>query len=104
MGVVCRAFDTDLHRPVAIKIVKSDDVSAAGTIGGTLPYMPPEVLRGEPPGTHGDVWSLGVLLQELACGELPFRGDTTFELTAAILHTAPSPSPVKVPATLRAVI
>ena len=99
-GIALRLPDQALETMTASNVV----MEAAGTIGGTLPYMPPEVLRGDPPSTYGDVWSLGVLLHELSCGELPFRGDTTFELTAAILHTAPSPLPVTVPATLRAVI
>jgi len=41
---------------------------------GTLPYMAPEVLRGQKGDRLSDLWSLGVLLYELATGKLPFRG------------------------------
>src|SRR5262249_39105792 len=56
------------------------------SIVGTLPYMAPEVLRGETGGYPSDIWALGVLLYEAATGELPFAGSTAYELTAAILH------------------
>ena len=55
-------------------------------ITGTLSYMAPEILHGEPRRASSDVWSLGVLLYEISCGELPFSGRTSFELTAAILR------------------
>jgi serine/threonine protein kinase len=41
-------------------------LSETGAIAGTLPYMAPEQLRGEPATARCDVWSLGVLLYELA--------------------------------------
>ena len=40
---------------------------------GTLQYCPPEVLRGEKyKGRPADVWSLGILLYTILCGEVPF--------------------------------
>src|SRR5260221_8292328 len=53
---------------------------------GTLPYVAPEVLRGEEGDARSDIWSLGVLLYEMAAGLRPFKGATAFELTAAILR------------------
>ena len=99
-GIAMRLPDQALETLTASQVSLAD----AGTVGGTLPYIAPEVLAGETPGTHSDVWSLGVLLHELASGRLPFRGDTTFELAAAILHMPPPPLPTRVPATLRAII
>ena len=75
-----------------------------GAVAGTLPYMAPEVLRGEEADTRSDVWALGVVLHEMATGVLPFRGQTGFELSAAILERSPMTSPVWVPAALQAVI
>ncbi|HEV8075300.1 MAG TPA: protein kinase [Candidatus Acidoferrum sp.] len=56
------------------------------TFTGTLPYVAPEVLKGEDGDTRSDIWSLGVLLYEMAAGRRPFKGGTAFELSAAILR------------------
>jgi serine/threonine protein kinase len=71
---------------------------------GTLPYMAPEILRGQKGDHLSDVWGLGVLLYEAAAGRLPFRGNTGFEVTSAILREPPPPLPSTVPYGLAAVI
>jgi len=71
---------------------------------GTLPFMAPEVLRGQKGDHLSDLWSLGVLLYEAAAGKLPFRGNTGFEVTSAILREPPPPLPATVPYGLAAVI
>jgi hypothetical protein len=78
--------------------------TAAGAVVGTLHYMAPEVLRGEPTDARGDVWALGVVLHEMCSGELPFRGHTGFEVSGAILKEPPTPLPSNVPPGLRTVI
>src|ERR1700756_3894445 len=70
---------------------------------GTLPYMAPEVLRGETGSYQSDIWAFGVLLYEAATGQLPFAGSTAYELSAAILHQLPRPLPSSVPPGLTAV-
>jgi tetratricopeptide (TPR) repeat protein len=79
-------------------------VADAGAIAGTVPYLAPEILRGADADLRTDIWSLGVLLYEMAAGHMPFRGATGFELTSAILHEPPAPLPETVPVGLRAVI
>ncbi len=79
-------------------------LTQAGAIVGTLHYMPPEVLQGKQADAKSDVWSLGVLLYEMAAGKLPFEGRTAFELSSAILREPPAALPPRLPANLRAVI
>ncbi len=79
-------------------------LTEAGAVVGTLDYMAPEVLLGEAADVRSDLWALGVMLYEMAAGERPFRGQTGFELSAAILHESPTSLPARVPASLRAVV
>ena len=64
-------------------------LAEAGATAGTLPYLAPEVLRGSPTSRQSDVWALGVLLYQMATGELPFRGATPFELSVEIMVGTP---------------
>ena len=79
-------------------------LTGEGMIAGTLPYMAPELLRGERGDQRADIWALGVLLHEMVGGRRPFAGATGFELSAAILHQPPGPLPPAVPAPLAAII
>jgi Tol biopolymer transport system component len=76
----------------------------SGRVVGTLACMAPELLQGKVPDVRTDIWSLGVLLYELAAGALPFQGRTGFELTTAILRESPAALPAHVTPGLRAVI
>jgi photosystem II stability/assembly factor-like uncharacterized protein len=78
--------------------------SVENKLVGTLPYMAPEVLRGQKGDRLSDLWSLGVLLYELATGKLPFRGNTGFEVTSAILREPLPALPPTIPYGLAAVI
>jgi serine/threonine-protein kinase len=80
------------------------DITAPNTMLGTPAYMAPEVLLGSPADVRSDVWSLGVILHEMAVGTRPFSGNTTAGLTSAIIKDAPGPLPSRVPAGLYAVI
>ncbi|HKM48066.1 MAG TPA: protein kinase [Terriglobales bacterium] len=77
-----------------------DTKDSSDTIVGTPPYWPPEVLKHRPSDTRSDIWSFGVLLYEMASGQMPFRGATMIELGSAILHDAPLPLPEHVPESL----
>ena len=79
-------------------------LTGEGLIAGTLPYMAPELLRGERGDQRTDIWALGVLLYEMASGCRPFTGATGFEVSAAILHRDPPALPASVPAPMRGII
>src|SRR5258708_9188893 len=74
-----------------------EPITEAGSVAGTLCYMAPEVLHGEPADARSDLWALGVMLYEAVTGTLPFRGTTAFEITSAIprhsLAALPASSP-----------
>jgi eukaryotic-like serine/threonine-protein kinase len=80
-----------------------NSLSGPGTIVGTLQYMAPETLRGEPADARTDIWALGVVLSEMLAGAPPFHGRTAYELSSAILRELPAPLPPRIPASLQSV-
>ena len=63
----------------------------AGIIMGTAAYMSPEQARGLEVDRRTDVWSLGCVLYEMLTRQPPFRGDTTTDVLANIIHSEPIP-------------
>ncbi len=80
-----------------------DPADARGSVIGTPGYLSPEQARGEPLDDRSDLYSLGVVLYQLACGRLPLPAPTLPEQLIKILaHQPPRPDEVNpdVPAAL----
>ncbi len=69
--------------------VSDDSLTNAGIIPGTTFYMSPEQARSEELDGRSDIFSLGVVLYEMATGKKPFAGKTAFLTMEAILNAKP---------------
>ena len=81
-----KILDFGLAKPAELP---SSTVTPGPLAPGTPPYMSPEQVSGQPLDARTDVWSLGCAMYEMATGELPFSGGSTWETFEAILRTDP---------------
>jgi Tol biopolymer transport system component len=65
--------------------------TGAGVVLGTVGYMSPEQVRGQPADPRSDLFSFGAILYEMLTGRRPFEGPSSVETMNAILHTEPPP-------------
>ena len=85
-------FGLALELEPSVSLEDMATVTLPGQVAGTLAYMAPEVLNGARADTRSDVFSLGVVLYELATGHHPFPVGSAIELLNAIANrTAASP-------------
>jgi serine/threonine-protein kinase len=83
-GLFASESETRAHTEAA-------SLTAEGAVVGTVPYMSPEQLQGLALDHRSDLFSLGVLLYELAVGERPFLGTNPAAITSSILRDTPPP-------------
>jgi eukaryotic-like serine/threonine-protein kinase len=69
----------------------SAPLTGLGAIIGTVPYMSPEQLRGEAVDHRTDLFSLGIMLYEMASGQRPFKGSKSADVMSSILRDTPRP-------------
>ena len=67
-------------------------LTGEGRIVGTVAYMSPEQAEGRPVDHRTDIFSLGILLYEMATGQRPFQGDTSLSVLSAVLREQPRPA------------
>ena len=73
-------------------LTATEAMTQEGVILGTIPYMSPEQIQGEAVDHRTDIFSLGIMLQEMLCGERPFKAPNTAALMSSILRDAPTPA------------
>ena len=76
---------------VMATMLPTQHLTGEGRIVGTVAYMSPEQAEGKPIDQRSDVFSLGVVLYEMATGDRPFKGDTTISTITSILRDTPRP-------------
>ncbi|MGA9568184.1 MAG: protein kinase [Candidatus Korobacteraceae bacterium] len=75
-----------------LTLTTEDQLSSPGSAMGTVSYMSPEQVRAKPLDARTDLFSLGVVVYEMATGKLPFRGDSLGDTYDSILNRAPAPA------------
>lgn len=71
------------------QMVSDQKITRTGTAVGTPKYMSPEQVRGKDLDTRSDIYSLGITIYEALTGQVPFRGDTDYEIMRKQEEEAP---------------
>jgi tetratricopeptide (TPR) repeat protein/predicted Ser/Thr protein kinase len=73
------------------KSAEQSGMTQTGAVIGTPFYMSPEQVKGDTVGPQSDIYSLGVILYQMATGSVPFGGATPFEVMVARIQRPPKP-------------
>ena len=83
------AFVTDFGLARSVQL---SALTQTGSIMGTPHYMSPEQVKGEVVDAGTDVYALGVMLYQMLTGELPFTGESSFEIMMRRVQRDPRPA------------
>jgi serine/threonine protein kinase len=75
----------------ASQLPTEEAMTEEGVILGTVPYMSPEQAQGRAVDARSDMFSLGIILYEMATGGRPFGGDNKLSILTAIMRDTPAP-------------
>jgi Tol biopolymer transport system component len=75
----------------ALTGLPAETITAEGIVAGTTAYMSPEQAEGRIPDHRSDIFSLGIILYEMATGRRPFTGDTSVSIVSSIVKDTPKP-------------
>ncbi len=101
------AAPNDLYNAGHVKVLdfglSVEQAQASGMVG-TLAYMAPEVLKGEPYGPAADLYAIGILANQLLSGQHPFGEINTGNIIDRILNKPPDLSHASIPETIRPIL
>jgi tetratricopeptide (TPR) repeat protein len=90
----------------SLHVVNPADASATGVDRtlGTIGYMAPEQVRGQPLDQRADLFNFGLVLYEMLSGKRAFTGESHTETSYAIISRRPAPLPLSAPRNLRRLV
>ena len=88
---IAKLIEEDIPEDEAATQIGSEALTEEGKIVGTVAYMSPEQAEGKAADPRSDIFSLGILLYEMATGDRPFVGETKLSILASIVKDDPQP-------------